>query len=70
MALPTQGFTCIYKTVLLLQKGSTDSDYTPRHAPQASVFSARLRLDYENFDAPVMDGLAQGDNMARQRHIA
>jgi hypothetical protein len=57
MALPTQGFTCIYKTVLLLQKGSTDSGYTPRHAPQASVFSARLRLDYENFDAPVFTGL-------------
>ena len=43
-------------------EGCTDSGYTPRHAPQASVFSARLRLDYENFDAPVMDGLAQGDN--------
>ena len=49
-------------TVLSPWKGYTDSGYTPRHAPQASVFSARLRLDYENFDAPVMDGLAQGDN--------
>ena len=38
-------------------EGCTDSDYTPRHAPQASVFSARLRLDYENFDAPVFTGL-------------
>ena len=57
MALPTQGFTCIYKTVLSPWKGYTDSGYTPRHAPQASVFSARLRLDYENFDAPVFTGL-------------
>ena len=29
MAQPTQGFTCIYKTILLLQKDSKDSGYTP-----------------------------------------
>ena len=40
-----------------ITEGCTDSGYTPRHAPQASVFSARLRLDYENFDAPVVTGL-------------
>ena len=44
-------------TVLYPWKGCTASGYTPRHAPQASVFSARLRLDYENFDAPVFTGL-------------
>ena len=53
----TRRYYCFGKTVLSPWKGCTDSGYTPRHATQASVFSARLCLDYENFDAPVVTGL-------------
>ena len=48
MALPTQGFTCIYKTVLLLQKG-VQTPAIPFACFAAQLCAARLRLDCTKF---------------------
>ena len=48
---------CYQSTVLYSQKGSSDSSHIPAGCKHPLIFSARLRLDYENFDAPVFTGL-------------